>query len=244
MQEQIKDKSKLQLSYLLPNLITTGGLFAGFYAVVAAMNGHFEQAAVSIFIAMLLDGLDGRVARLTGTSSEFGAQYDSLADMVSFGIAPALVSFSWILHSLGKSGWALSFIYAAATGLRLARFNCQLGKSEDKKYFTGLPSPAAAGCVAGLIWVAANLNIEHSALFAISVGALVAAIGVLMVSNVKYRSFKDLKLKKKIPFLLALAIAATYALIAVNPAICLFAIFAIYTLSGPIESSYRYIRPL
>ena len=229
----VPKKNKLQLNYLWPNLLTTGGLFAGYYAIISAMNGHFTHAAVSIFIAMLLDGLDGRIARLTRSSSQFGAQYDSLADAISFGLAPALVSFSWALNSLGKLGWAISFIYAAAAALRLARFNCQIDSPEtSKKYFTGLPSPSAAGSVAGLIWVSDYFNIQPDFYMSLASGIFVALMGLLMVSNFQYYSFKEINLKRKITFLLAFAIAVTYAFIATNPAICLFAIFSIYSFSG------------
>ena len=239
------DKNKLQLNYLWPNLLTTGGLFAGYYAIISAMNGYFTQAAVSIFIAMLLDGLDGRLARLTGSSSKFGEQYDSLADAVSFGIAPALVSFSWALHNLGKIGWAISFIYAAAAALRLARFNCQLNTpTNNKKYFIGLPSPAAAGSVAGLIWASEYFSIQPDLYMSFFSSIFIALMGVLMVSNVSYYSFKEINVKKKIPFLVIFIIAVTYALIAANPAICLFTIFTIYSLSGICLNTWKKLKSL
>jgi len=180
--------------YLLPNLFTTGALFAGFYAMVAAMRDDFESAAIAIFFAMVFDGLDGRIARLTNTSSKFGAEYDSLSDMVSFGVAPALVMFSWALGDLGKFGWSAAFIYVACAALRLARFNTQIDSS-DSQYFTGLASPSAAAIVASTVWVCydlgwvgAQLPIEVSVLVAL----LTATVGFLMIANFPYYSFKDI----------------------------------------------------
>ncbi len=175
--------------YLLPNLLTTAALFAGFYAIVAAMKGNFEVAAVAIFIAMLLDGMDGRVARLTGTESEFGAQYDSLSDMMCFGVTPALVVYSWGLRYLGKVGWLAAFFYVAATALRLARFNTQLGHA-DKKYFTGLSCTAAAGLIAGMVWVGTDFAIPGKRISEI-VAIVTVVTATLMVSNVRYHSFKN-----------------------------------------------------
>jgi CDP-diacylglycerol--serine O-phosphatidyltransferase len=218
--------------YLLPNLFTTGCLFAGFFAIVSAMNGRFESAAVAIFIAMILDGLDGRVARMTNTQSAFGAEYDSLADMVSFGLAPALVVYTWALSDIGKLGWLGAFIYTASTALRLARFNTQVGRA-DKRYFQGLASPAAAAVVAGMVWVGQGYFSEGSQ---IDYLALVVTIcsGLLMVSNVRYRSFKDLDLKGKVPFVAILAVVLVFVLISLDPPQVLFAGFAIYALSGPV----------
>ena len=216
--------------YLLPNLLTTSALFAGFYAVIASMNGHFEGAALAIFIAMILDGLDGRVARMTNTQSDFGAEYDSLSDMISFGIAPALIMYSWSLSSLGKIGWIASFIYVVAAALRLARFNTQLGHA-DKRYFQGLASPAAAGFLVGFVWLCAENQISGQSLnylvLLITVGA-----GLLMVSNVKYRSFKDLDLKNKVPFVTMLIMVLIFITIVYHPPFILFSIFALYTFSG------------
>jgi len=216
--------------YLLPNLFTTGALFGGFYAVIAAMNGQFEGAALAIFIAMILDGLDGRVARLTNTSSDFGAEYDSLSDMISFGIAPALIMYSWSLSSLGKIGWIASFIYVVAAALRLARFNTQIGHA-DKRYFQGLASPAAAGFLAGFVWLCEDHNLSgvglSSFVFVLTIGA-----GLLMVSNVKYRSFKDLELKNKVPFIALLIMVLIFITIAYQPPFVLFSIFALYAFSG------------
>jgi len=218
--------------YLLPNLFTTGCLFSGFYAIVAAMGGRFEAAAVAIFIAMILDGLDGRVARMTNTQSAFGAEYDSLADMVSFGLAPALVVYVWTLSDLGKLGWLGAFIYTAGTALRLARFNTQVGRV-DKRYFQGLASPAAAAVVAGMVWVghdyqAAGLSIS------ILAAVVTVCVGLLMVSNVRYRSFKDLDLKGKVPFVAILAVVLVFVLISLDPPQVLLAGFAVYAISGPV----------
>jgi len=223
-------KSPSRGIYLLPNLFTTASLFGGFYAVIAAMNGYFENAAAAIFIAMILDGLDGRVARLTNTQSDFGAEYDSLSDMVSFGIAPALIMYSWSLNSLGKMGWIAAFIYVVAAALRLARFNTQVGHA-DKRYFQGLASPAAAGFLAGFVWFCADHNIDGVTLnylvLVITIGS-----GLLMVSNIKYRSFKDLELKNKVPFITILIMVLIFVTIMSHPAFVLFSIFALYAFSG------------
>ncbi|MEK9713848.1 MAG: CDP-diacylglycerol--serine O-phosphatidyltransferase [Thalassolituus sp.] len=217
--------------YLLPNLFTTGALFSGFYAVVAAMNGQFENAAIAIFVAMVLDGLDGRVARMTNTQSDFGAEYDSLADMVSFGVAPALVAFSWSLQDLGKVGWVAAFVYCAGAALRLARFNTQLAVA-DKNYFTGLASPSAAAIVAGNVWVFSETG-TPGADVAWWMTIIVGAAGLLMVSNFKYHSFKGLDLRGKIPFMALLAIVLGFAIVSIDPATVLLAVFLLYALSGP-----------
>ncbi len=217
--------------YLLPNLFTTGALFSGFYAVVAAMNGHFENAAIAIFVAMVLDGLDGRVARMTNTQSDFGAEYDSLADMVSFGVAPALVAFSWALQDLGKVGWVAAFVYCAGAALRLARFNTQLAVA-DKNYFTGLASPSAAAIVAGNVWVFSETG-TLGADVAWWMAIIVPAAGLLMVSNFKYHSFKGLDLRGKIPFMALLAIVLGFAIVSIDPATVLLGVFLLYALSGP-----------
>lgn len=217
--------------YLLPNLFTTGALFSGFYAVVASMNGQFEAAAMAIFVSMLFDGLDGRVARMTNTQSPFGAEYDSLADMVSFGVAPAIVAFTWALDDLGKLGWFAAFLYVAGTALRLARFNTQIG-SVDKRYFVGLPSPAAAAAVAGLIWMSTVFEIEPDDISYL-VALYVALAGVLMVSNVLYYSFKDVDLKGKVPFLILSAIVLGIAVISISPALFLWLLVVVYACSGP-----------
>lgn len=219
--------------YLLPNLFTTAALFAGFYAVVAAMGGRFEAAAVAIFVAMLLDGLDGRVARLTHTQTAFGSEYDSLSDMVSFGVAPALVAYEWSLHSLGKLGWLAAFVYTAAAALRLARFNTQVGVA-DKRYFQGLPSPSAAAIVAGLVWFAtdqeiAGESVRHAA------WALTLLAGLLMVSNLRYYSFKGgLDRKERVPFVGVLVAVLVFVLVSIYPSHVLFALFLAYAVSGPV----------
>jgi len=217
--------------YLLPNLFTTGALFSGFYAVVAGMNGHFENAAIAIFVAMVLDGLDGRVARMTNTQSDFGAEYDSLADMVSFGVAPALVAFSWALQDLGKVGWIAAFVYCAGAALRLARFNTQLAVA-DKNYFTGLASPAAAAIVAGNVWVFSESG-TSGADIAWWMAIIVPLSGLLMVSNFKYHSFKGLDLRGKIPFIALLAIVLVFAVVSIDPAMMLLGVSLLYALTGP-----------
>ena len=219
--------------YLLPNLFTTGALFSGFYAVISGMNGHFTAAAVAIFVAMIFDGLDGRVARMTNTQSKFGAEYDSLSDMVSFGVAPALVSFTWVLQSLGKFGWVAAFIYCACAALRLARFNTQIG-SLDKRYFMGLPSPAAAATIAGLIWFMTEKGIDPAP-FAWLIALYVALIGLSMVSNVLYNSGKEINLKGKITFVKMIVIVLVVAFLATDPDLYLWLIFLAYTVSGPIQ---------
>jgi len=231
--EQIH-KQRSKGVYLLPNLFTTAGLFAGFYAIIAAVDGNFANASIAIFVAMIMDGLDGRVARMTNSESDFGAEYDSMADMVSFGIAPALVIHQWALTSWGKIGWLGAFVFAAAAALRLARFNTQVG-SADKRYFQGLASPAAAALIAGFVWLGADLGWEGTdkRLFAIivSVGA-----GVLMVSNVRYHSFKDIDLRGKVPFIVLVAVMVAFAVIYLHPPIVLFTGFFIYAVSGPVMS--------
>ena len=218
--------------YLLPNLFTTAGLFAGFYAIVAAIRGDFSTAAIAIFIAMIMDGLDGRIARLTNTQSAFGAEYDSLADMVAFGLAPALVMFEWALSGMGKFGWMVAFIYAACGALRLARFNTQVGIA-DKRFFQGLPSPAAAACIAGWVWLGHNYELDASVLTTVAT-PLTFITALLMVSTVRYHSFKELDLRGKVPFMVILGLVLLFALFAIDPPIVLFSAFMIYALSGPV----------
>ncbi len=227
--------------YLLPNLFTTANLFAGFFSIVSAMNGRFEVAAISIFVAMVLDSLDGRVARLTNTQSAFGAEYDSLSDMVAFGLAPALLAYEWAISGLGNVGLTVAFIYAACAALRLARFNTQIGKV-DKKWFVGLASPAAAGVVAGTVWALRDLGVDGGdmplavvMLFAL----LVALAGLLMVSNIKYYSFKDLDLKGRVPFVAILAVVLVFAVVFSDPPRILLLIFLGYACSGPIQTLLR-----
>ncbi|WP_407659330.1 CDP-diacylglycerol--serine O-phosphatidyltransferase [Marinomonas sargassi] len=217
--------------FLLPNLFTTAALFSGFYSIIAAMNGDFSGAAVAIFISMVFDALDGRVARLTHTQSAFGAEYDSLSDMVSFGIAPALIVFTWALEPLEKIGWITAFVYAVGAALRLARFNTMIGV-EEKRYFTGLPSPAAAAIVAGVIWAASEHGMSGESL-SIVMAFLLPIAGLLMVSNVKYRSFKDLNLKGRVPFMVLLLSVLIFVLIALEPSLVLMVLFCIYGLWGP-----------
>lgn len=224
------DKKSPRGVYLLPNLMTTAALFAGFYSIVAAMNGHFEDAAIAIFIALIADGLDGRVARLTHTQTAFGAQYDSLSDMVSFGIAPALVIFSWSLYHLGKLGWLASFLYTAGTALRLARFNTQI---MDKRYFQGLPSPAAAGIISSMVWLGANYDIDGTTISLPIAGLTLISAG-LMVSGIRYYSFKSLNFRGRMPFITAVIIVLMIAGIALNPPEVLFGLLFIYIFSGPV----------
>lgn len=226
--------------YLLPNLFTTAALFAGFYAIVAAMGDRFEAAAVAVFIAMVLDGLDGRVARMTNTQSEFGAEYDSLSDMVSFGLAPALVMYEWSLHSMGKIGWLAAFIYTAGAALRLARFNTNIG-TVDKRFFQGLPSPSAAAVVVGLVWVGHVYEVAGTSLGWLTAFAT-AIIGALMVSNVRYYSFKELDLKGKVPFVAILVVILVFVLVSLDPPQVLFGTFVLYALSGPVTTVWLLLR--
>ena len=226
--------------YILPNLFTTAALFAGFFAIVQGMNDRYETAAVAIFIAMVLDGLDGRVARLTRTQSAFGAEYDSLSDMVSFGAAPALVMYEWALKGMGKWGWLAAFIYCVGAALRLARFNTQL-EVADKRYFQGLPSPAAAALVAGLIWVMHDYEIKGVDIkwFA---WALTVFAGITMVSNVKYYSFKDINLRRSVPFWAVLIIVVAFLVISIHPPLVLFGLFLSYVLSGYVMGILAWLR--
>ena len=216
--------------YLLPNAFTTAALFCGFYAIVMAMNQKFEHAAWAIFIAMILDGLDGRIARLTNTQSEFGAQYDSLSDMVSFGAAPALVIYEWSLRGLGKLGWIAAFVYCAGAALRLARFNTNI-EVVDKRFFQGLPSPSAAALVAGFILLMVDQEVSGLELRWISWGIAVFA-GLSMVTNVPFYSFKDVNFRKSVPFIAVFLIALVFALVSIDPPKVLFPIFIAYGLSG------------
>jgi len=232
MADQIEKGKRSRGIYLLPNLFTTAALFSGFYAVLASMDGKFELAAIAIFIAMLLDGLDGRVARMTNTQTAFGAEYDSLSDMVAFGLAPALVSYVWSLNHLGKLGWMAAFVYTAAAALRLARFNTQVGIA-DKRYFQGLPSPAAAAVIAGSVWVAVEFGVAGEDV-AILAGLITVFAGLLMVSNVRYNSFKEIDLRGKIPFVTVVVMVLSLAIVVVQPPTVLFVIFMTYAISGPV----------
>ncbi len=231
--------------YILPNLFTLAALFGGFYAVVMAMNGRFDQAAVGVFCAMVLDSLDGRVARMTNTQSAFGEQMDSLSDMVSFGAAPALIAYEWSLKDLGRWGWIAAFVYCACAALRLARFNVNTGVV-DKRYFQGLPSPAAAALVAGFIWLMTELGVRRGAeawigwdqvtwtMFAFTLYA-----GLTMVTNVPFYSFKDIQMKKSVPFAAIVLIALGIAVINIHPPIVLFSVFVFYGLSGYAVYAWR-----
>ena len=233
--------------FLLPNLFTTAAMFAGFYAIIASMNGLFETAAIAVFIAGLLDGLDGRVARMTNTQSAFGAEYDSLSDMVSFGVAPALIVYLWSLDELrevsvfmGKVGWMAAFIYATGAALRLARFNTQVGTA-DKRYFQGLASPAAAAVVMGLVWVCEIYDIAGSDVTYLALVVTLVA-GLLMVSRFSYYSFKDLDIREKVPFVTLLAFILVFVTLSLRPAVVLFSFFFLYMASGPVVSLFRWNR--
>lgn len=233
--------------FLLPNLFTTGALFAGFYAIIAAMKGNFEIASMVIFLAMILDGLDGRVARMTNTQSAFGAEYDSLSDMVSFGVAPGLVMYQWSLvyladvsNFLGKLGWLAAFIYTTCTALRLARFNTQVGTA-DKRYFQGLASPAAAAVVMGAVWVCETYLISGEEVKYLAL-VLTTLAGGLMVTTFSYYSFKDLDLRKKVPFVAVLVVMLVFVFLSIETATVLFMSFVLYMLSGPVISLFRWNR--
>lgn len=236
----IKNRVRRRGIYLLPSLFTTAALFAGFYAIVQAMNVNFDNAAIAIFIAMVLDGLDGRVARLTRTQSAFGAEYDSLADMVSFGAAPALVMYEWALRDLGRFGWFAAFVYVAGAALRLARFNTLL-EVADKRWFMGLPSPSAAALIAGFIWSVDDLGLEPENLRWVAWGVTLFA-GLTMVTNVKYYSFKTINLKKSVPFVALLLIVVFLLLLSYRPPIILFAGFTLYAIGGYVISAWFALR--
>ena len=224
--------------YLLPNAFTTAALFCGFYAIVMAMNQRFDQSAVAIFIAMVLDSLDGRVARMTNTQSEFGAQYDSLSDMISFGAAPALVAYEWSLKGMGKLGWLAAFVYCAGAALRLARFNTNIGVV-DKRYFQGLPSPAAAALVAGFVLLMEDLQFSGQNL-SWSSWSITLFAGLTMVTNVPFYSFKDINLRKSVPFIAPFLIVLAYVGIVSDPPKVLFGLFVLYGLSGYVVLLWRW----
>ncbi len=233
--------------YLLPNLFTTGGMLAGFYAIVSAIDGHFVAAAVAVFVAGLLDGIDGRIARMTNTQSEFGVQYDSLADLVSFGLAPALVMYTWSLEGLksvspflGKVGWAAAFLYAACAALRLARFNTQVGQV-DKRWFLGMSSPAAAGLMMSYVWTFADQGLDGYRWAPLSLLITVAA-GLLMVSRIRYWSFKSKPDTERVPFLWILLALGVFVLLAVDPPRVLLGIAIVYTLAGPVIAIVGLLR--
>lgn len=223
--------------YLLPNLFTTAVLFFGFYAIVAAIQGRFEAAVMGIFVAMVMDGLDGRVARLTNTQTAFGAEYDSLSDMVAFGLAPALLIFLWALQGLGKLGWMAAFIYAAGTGLRLARFNTQVGIA-DKRYFQGLPSPSAAAILISSVWVGITYEVDPNPIGWVAV-TLTPSVGLLMVSKFRYNSFKEADFRGKVPFMVAVAVMLGFSILYIHPPLVLFSLSIGYALSGPLLTLVR-----
>ena len=224
--------------YLLPNLLTLGALFAGFYAVIAGMSGNFNEAGWAILIAGICDGLDGRIARLTNTQSAFGAEFDSLSDMVSFGVAPALIMFSWAFAELGRLGWAASFIYMSCAALRLARFNVQLG-TVDKRFFVGLASPLAAGLVTFVPWVAFKYGLEVTLPVAYFAVLLTVFAGLLMISNYRYSSFKELNFKSTVPYMVFIMAVVLLVVIAQNPQEMLLLMCVVYASSGPIGWIYR-----
>ncbi|HMM75485.1 MAG TPA: CDP-diacylglycerol--serine O-phosphatidyltransferase [Gammaproteobacteria bacterium] len=217
--------------YLLPNLFTTAALFAGFYAMMSSIHHHFQAAAIGILAAIVLDGMDGRIARMTNTQSDFGAEYDSLADMVSFGVAPAVLAYEWMLHDIGKFGFLVAFVYVSAAALRLARFNVQK-TVQDKRYFKGLPSPSAAALVATTIWFAHDYQLHGEVLAVVLTLAVTACAALLMVSNIRYYSFKDLDLRGRIPFVVLLAMVLGFGFISVDPPLILMLGFVVYTVSG------------
>lgn len=230
--------------YVLPNLFTIAALFGGFYSVVMAMNGQFEQAVLGIFCAMVLDSLDGRVARMTNTQSAFGEQMDSLSDMVSFGAAPALVMYEWGLRGLGRWGWLAAFVYCACAALRLARFNTNIGVV-DRRYFQGLPSPAAAALVAGFIWVMHDAGLrgfKEGPWLAWAAFAVTLYAALTMVTNVPFYSFKDLSLKRSVPFIVIVSLALLIAVINIHPPTVLFGLFCLYGLSGFVVYAWRRIN--
>ena len=223
--------------YLLPNLVTTGALFAGFYAIIAAMAGAFEGAAIAIVIAGFLDALDGRIARMTNTSTEFGVQYDSMSDLVAFGVAPAVLLFSWALADLGKIGWIVAFLYVCCAAMRLARFNVL----PDSKVFYGLASPAAAGMIAAMVWTwADNLGAMNSTEVSILVAVIATLVALLMVSSVRYYSPKNIK--GRVPFIYMLGTVLLFIVVAIYPPGMLLCVGVVYALSGPLKSLYRILK--
>jgi CDP-diacylglycerol--serine O-phosphatidyltransferase len=225
--------------YILPNLFTTGVLFGGFYAIVQAMNARYEHAAIAIFVAMVLDGLDGRVARLTRTQSEFGAEYDSLADVVAFGAAPALVMYEWALRPLGRLGWIAAFAYCAATALRLARFNVNIDVV-DKRYFQGLPCPAAAAVLAGFVWVIDDFDLQRAEWLYGLAAAVTFFAALTMVTSIPFYSFKDINFRRSVPFWAVLVIVLGLMLVSANPPMVLFGLFVAYAVSGYVIWGWKF----
>ncbi len=237
MQEKEAEIPQSRGIYLLPNLFTTAALFAGFYAVVSAMKGQFDVAAIAVFVAMVADTLDGRIARLTNTQTAFGAEYDSLSDMVAFAVAPALIIYSWSLSGLGKIGWLAAFVYTAGTALRLARFNTQSADT-DKRYFQGLPCPAAAAVLAASVWLGEYYHIPGSVV-AIPIALVAVMLAAFMVSTIRYHSFKKVDLKGKVPFFVLLISVSCIVGVAIDPPQVLFIIFFGYAFSGPILTLWQ-----
>ena len=236
--------------YVLPNLFTLAALFGGFYAIVMAINGHFDLAAIGIFSAMVLDSLDGRVARMTNTQSAFGEQMDSLSDMVSFGAAPAVIAYVWALKGLGRWGWIAAFVYCACAALRLARFNVNT-TVVDKRYFQGLPSPAAAALIAGFIWLLTEAGVKGSSV--LQLGPLYFSVpwimfcmalyaGLTMVTNVPFYSFKEIQMKRSVPFAVTILIVLGFAVVATDPPTVMFGMFVVYGLSGYVVYARRRAR--
>ncbi len=236
----VQNKERRSGIYLLPNLLTTASLFAAFYSIVASLKAQYDVAVIAIFIGMVADGLDGRIARMTNTQSEFGAEYDSLSDMVTFGVAPALLLYSWSLDQFGKIGWLVSFVYTAAVALRLARFNTQL-ETADKSYFQGLNCTFAAAFVASFVGLCQQH--EWSSVFVAVLSAVVALLAaILMVSNIRYHSFKELDFKGKIPFLYVLLMVIAFVAIAASPMLMVFIGTMLYALSGPLQTLFALHR--
>ncbi|HEX5287098.1 MAG TPA: CDP-diacylglycerol--serine O-phosphatidyltransferase [Polaromonas sp.] len=235
--QEVVPRKRRKGIYILPNLFTLAALFGGFYAIVMAVNGRFDQAAIGVFSAMVLDSLDGRIARLTNTQSAFGEQMDSLSDMVSFGAAPALIAYVWALTSLGRWGWVGAFVYCACAALRLARFNVNTAVV-DKRFFQGLPSPAAAALVAGFIWLMTDAGISGLDMRWQTFGLTLYA-GLTMVTNVPFYSFKDVQMKRSVPFVVIVLIALGIAVINIDPPTVMFALFVLYGLSGYVLYGWR-----
>ena len=243
VEDQIPKLPQPRGIYLLPNLFTTAALFAGFYSIIASVKGNFDIAAIAIFIAMIADTLDGRVARMTNTQTAFGAEYDSLSDMVGFGVAPALMAYMWSLSNLGKLGWLAAFLYTAATALRLARFNTQ-AHDQDKQYFQGLPCPSAAAVVTGAVWLGySNQVVDGTNLYiGVPFAMLVIFIAALQVSTIRYHSFKKIDLRGKVPFIMVIILVLIISLIALDPPEILFAGFFIFAMSGPVMTLWQLRR--
>lgn len=233
-------KHKVRGVFLLPNLVTIAGMFAGFYAIIAGLMGHFENAVIAIFVAIIMDGLDGRIARWTHSQSDIGAQLDSLADMLSFGIAPAMLMYSWSLSVLGKIGWLVSFIYTVCTALRLARFNSQ-DQNEEKRYFYGLNTPTCAALVVSIIWTFYVNNINGD-IVAVPMAILMFVLGLLKVSTIRYRSFKDLDTRNRVSIVVVLIMIFVLVLISLHPPETLFVLTFAYVISGPLSLIWQVIR--